>query len=101
MISWCGIAKRLKQKIRFLVHTEDNNIFTMHRAMHVLPKYITNRFYPSGLRGNATAQVRLLSLLAFGELHISVDVSDVIVAWKKVDGISKMKSMNGGKVTAR
>ena len=64
-------------------------------------QYFTKRFYPSGLRGHASAQVRLLSLLAFGELHISVDVSDVIVAWKKVDGISKMKSMNGGKVTAR
>ena len=44
--------------------------------MHVLPKYITNRFYPSGLRGNATAQVRPLMLLAFGELHISVDVTN-------------------------
>jgi hypothetical protein len=85
--------------------------------MHVLPKYITKRFYPSALRGNATAQVRPLMLLAFGELHISVDVSTLYVRchrrmetgrWYQQDEInewrqshSKMKSSHGGKVTAR
>ena len=60
----CGMAKRLRQEKILRVHTEDNNIFTMHRALHVLPKCMRKRFYPSAHRGNATAQVRALMLLA-------------------------------------
>ena len=69
----------IKTKKSLRVHTEDNNIFTMHRTMHVVQKCIMKRFYPSAHRGNATGQVRPLMLLAFGELHISVDVTTLYV----------------------
>ena len=87
---WYRETIKTKKKVSGAYRRQQN--FDHAQSNACAPKVYHEEILSSALRGNATAQVRPLSALC---------MSDVIVAWKRVDGITKMKSMNGGKVTAR
>ena len=112
---WYRETIKTKKKVSGAYRRQQN--FDHAQSNACAPKVYHEEILSSALRGNATAQVRPLMLLAFGELHISVDVSTLYVRchrrmetgrWYQQDEInewrqshSKMKSSHGGKVTAR